>query len=125
MTLVIVSGGIDLAVGSVLALVAVCGAMMASIGPGRPGRPCPPAWPWGRMRGRVRRVATARLRMQPFIATLAMMVSPRGLAKTVCGGMKVSTAVAEPHGGFHDVPCRPVFRAIDSRILGGNLSMVR
>ena len=43
MTLVIISGGIDLAVGSVLALVAVCCAKWRFTGPGPAGAWCLPA----------------------------------------------------------------------------------
>ncbi|MCP5527422.1 MAG: ABC transporter permease [Verrucomicrobiales bacterium] len=124
MTLVIISGGIDLAVGSVLALVrravladhhslglvAVAGhSVRADRGRGlRPGI------------GR----SGAGWRIQPFIATLAMMVFARGLAKTVSGGMKVSTAVQQADGTYQFVPVPAIFRGIDSRVLGGNLSVV-
>ena len=37
----------------------------------------------------------ARFRMQPFVATLAMMTGARGLAKLISGGMKVQPA-AQP-----------------------------
>src|ERR1700722_20896117 len=74
MTLVIISGGIDLAVGSLLALTAVCCAKMAI------------HWGWsgwlvaplcllvGGTCGAISGAATAWLRIQPFIATLSMMV---------------------------------------------------
>lgn len=124
LTLVIVSGGIDLAVGSVLALVAVCCATMAI------------HWNWsgwlvvpacllvGCACGGAAGVVTARLRVQPFIATLAMMVLARGLAKYVSGGMKVSTAVRNADGTYSYVAVPHLFRAVDTRILGDNLSMV-
>jgi ribose transport system permease protein len=124
MTLVIISGGIDLSVGSVLALAAVCGAQMAI------------HWNWtgwlvvplclaiGSAAGGVSGLITARLRVQPFIATLAMMVVARGLAKYASGGMKVSTAIINADGTYRYVDVPPLFRAIDSRILGGNLSVV-
>jgi ribose transport system permease protein len=53
-----------------------------------------------------------------------MMVFARGLAKTISGGMKVSTAVANPDGTFRYVEVPKTFRFIDSRILGGHLSVV-
>jgi len=53
-----------------------------------------------------------------------MMVFARGLAKTISGGMKVSTALKNPDGTYHYVDVPSLFRFIDSRILGGNLSMV-
>jgi ribose transport system permease protein len=67
---------------------------------------------------------TAFLGIQPFIATLAMMVFARGLAKTLSGGMKISTAVQGPDGVYHFVDVPRLFLQIDSQILGGNLSVV-
>jgi ribose transport system permease protein len=124
MTLVIVSGGIDLAVGSLVALAAVCAAKMAIHW----------NWPWwevvpaclavGTLCGTVSGWVTASLRVQPFIATLSMMVLARGLAKYASGGMKVSTAVQNSDGTYHYVEVPALFRAIDHRVLGGNLSVV-
>jgi ribose transport system permease protein len=62
--------------------------------------------------------------IQPFIATLAMMVFARGMAKTVSGGMKVSTAVRNPDGTFRFVDVPEVFRFLDSRVFGGNVAVV-
>ncbi|MCB1126332.1 MAG: ABC transporter permease [Verrucomicrobiae bacterium] len=124
MTLVIVSGGIDLAVGSVLALSAVTFSLLSI------------HWGWsawltvpctllvGGLCGTASGSITALWRIQPFIATLAMMVFARGLAKTVSGGMKVSTAVQQADGTYQFVPVPAIFRGIDSRVLGGNLSVV-
>src|SRR5579872_6865390 len=124
LTPVIISGGIDLAVGSVLALAAVCCATMAI------------HWGWsslptvlvtlvvGCATSALSGVITACLRVQPFIATLAMMVLARGLAKYASGGMKVSTAVKNPDGTYRYVDVPPLFRAVDHRTLGGNLSIV-
>lgn len=74
--------------------------------------------------GLVAGLITAAWRVQPFIATLAMMVFARGLAKYASGGMKVSTAVQTAGGAYRYVEVPALFRAIDHRILGGNLSMV-
>jgi ribose transport system permease protein len=124
MTLVIIAGGIDLAVGSVLALVSVCFSLMSI------------QWGWpliltlplclllGAACGSISGVLTAWWRIQAFVATLAMMVFARGLAKTLSGGMKISTAIKNPDGSFRYVDVPDIFRWIDSRILGGNLSMV-
>ncbi|HEV2456460.1 MAG TPA: ABC transporter permease [Verrucomicrobiae bacterium] len=124
MTMVIISGGIDLSVGSVLALTAVCAAKMAI------------HWNWsgwlmvplcllvGGACGAASGFVTARLAVQPFIATLAMMVLARGMAKYASGGMKVSTAIANPDGTYRYVDVPPLFRMVDHRILGGNLSVV-
>jgi len=124
MTLVILSGGIDLAVGSVLGLNAVLFAMMTMW------------WGWsgwiaviacmatGALCGAVSGTLVAWLRLQPFIATLAMMVFARGLAKTISGGVKVSTAMPNGDGTFRTVSVPEIFRVIDSRVLGGNIAMV-
>ncbi|MEI2724475.1 MAG: ABC transporter permease [Verrucomicrobiota bacterium] len=115
LTLVIVSGGIDLAVGSVLALTAVCGATMA-IHWGWSGWLVVPACLLiGGVSGGVSGWVTARLRVQPFIATLALMVLARGAAKYVSGGMKVSTAVRKEDGTYNYVDVPGLFRGIDTR----------
>jgi ribose transport system permease protein len=123
-TLVIITGGIDLSVGSVAALAAVCAATMAI------------HWNWsawlvvlccvlvGAATGSVTGLVTARLGVQPFIATLAMMVMARGLAKYVSGGMQVSTAIQNPDGTFRYVSVPPLFNAIGARIWGGDLTVV-
>jgi len=124
MTLVIISGGIDLAVGSVLALVAVCAATM-SIHWGWPGWAVVPlCLAVGAGTGAVSGAITARWSVQPFISTLAMMAFARGLAKYASGGMKVSTAVQNPDGSYRYVPVPALFHAVDHRILGGNVSVV-
>lgn len=89
MTLVILSGGIDLSVGSVLGFTATLFALLV-LGYG---------WPlWqaisvtilaGAAVGACSGVLVSRFRMQPFVATLAMMVAARGLAKWMSGGLKV------------------------------------
>lgn len=124
LTLVIISGGIDLAVGSVVALVAVCTARL-SIHWGWPALLVIPASLLvGAASGGLSGLVTARLGVQPFIATLSLMVLARGLAKYVSGGMKVSTAVQNPDGTYRYVDVPGLFRAIDRRILGDNLSVV-
>lgn len=124
MTLVIISGGIDLAVGSVLALSAVMFAMTSMW------------WSWpaaaaiavclaiGVACGTASGVLSAKLRLQPFIATLAMMVFARGLAKTASHGTKVATAVQNADGTYRYVNLPAAFGWIDSRLAGGNLSTV-
>jgi ribose transport system permease protein len=124
LTLVIISGGIDLAVGSILALVAVSFSLMTI------------HWGWpawfaipisllvGLICGSISGSITACFQIQPFIATLAMMVFARGLAKTVSGGTKISTAVKNPDGTYRYVDVPAIFNFIDSRILGGHISVV-
>ncbi|MDH7502430.1 MAG: ABC transporter permease [Verrucomicrobiota bacterium] len=124
MTLVIIGGGIDLGVGSVLALVSVTFSLMSIHWGWQPWVSVPACLLLGAMCGGLAGTITAGFRIQPFVATLAMMVFARGLAKTVSGGTKVSTAVRNPDGTFRYVDVPAVFRFIDSRILDGNLSVV-
>ena len=124
MTLVIITGGIDLSVGSVLAVVAVCFAKVSIHWGWSPLVSIPGMLLVGAVCGAVSGTATAKLRVQPFIATLAMMVFARGLAKYVSGGMKVSTAVQQSDGTYQYVDVPAIFRAIDTRILGGYVSVV-
>jgi len=124
MTLVIITAGIDLSVGSVLALVAVCFSLMSIHWSWPAWLAIPACLAVGAACGAVSGGLTAWFRVQPFIATLAMMVFARGLAKTVSGGMKVSTAVQAADGTYDYVAVPGIFRAIDSRVLGGNLSVV-
>lgn len=113
MTLVIISGGIDLAVGSLLALSAVSAALLL----------LPLGWgaapalavtlALGLAAGAASGALVSRLRIQPFIATLAMMVFARGLAKLCSGGKKVTGS-----------PQPELFELLDARVLGGHLPVV-
>ncbi|MFN2595864.1 MAG: ABC transporter permease [Pyrinomonadaceae bacterium] len=80
MTFVILTGGIDLSVGSLLAVAGVAAAHFA-------GRGLPVALLAGvvlaGVLGFVNGVVIARARIQPFIVTLAMMIAARGLALVV------------------------------------------
>ena len=106
MTMVIITGGIDLSVGSILGVCAVVFSLL-SVHMGQPdvvaigitlllGLAC----------GVASGAVIARFRVQPFIATLAMMVFARGLAKLVSGGQKISTALQQSDGSYRyvDVP---------------------
>src|ERR1700723_2562885 len=88
MTLVIISGGIDLAVGSVVALTAVCAAKMGIHWNWSAWAVVPTSLGIGAACGMIAGLITAAWRVQAFIATLAMMVFARGLAKYASGGMK-------------------------------------
>ncbi len=118
MTLVIITAGIDLAVGSILALAAVLFSLLTiHMGWGA-------AWAVAAVLGTGIALGAgsgglvARFGLQPFIVTLAMMVFARGLAKFVSGGQKISQAVMKPDGSGYDyVELPPVFNLIDSRLL--------
>lgn len=89
MTLVILTGGIDLSVGSVLGLSAVLFALL-TIGYGWGVAPAVAVVLLvGLACGTVNGALITGFRMQPFVATLAMMTAARGMAKLVAGGVKV------------------------------------
>jgi ribose transport system permease protein len=124
MTVVIITAGIDLSVGSVLALTAVCFSIFAIQWQWSAWLAIPACLVIGAACGMVSGGLIARFSIQPFVVTLAMMVFARGLAKYVSGGMKISTAVQNPDGTYSYVDVPDVFLAIDSRLLGGNLAVV-
>jgi ribose transport system permease protein len=88
-TCVIITGGIDLSVGSVLALSGVAAALAVKAGVAVPlgmllgvvvGGLC----------GMVNGLCVTRLKLPPFIATLGMMLVARGLALQITGARPVS-----------------------------------
>jgi ribose transport system permease protein len=89
MTMIIVSGGIDLSVGSVVAFTSVVGAVLIV-------RDLPPAAvvlltvAAGALIGFVNGAVISGLRMMPFIVTLGMMGIARGLAKWLAGNQTVN-----------------------------------
>ena len=84
MTLVMISGGIDLSVGALLALASVWSTTVATQSYG-PGIVILTALLVGAGAGLVNGILIAYGRMVPFIATLAMMVAARGLAEKISG----------------------------------------
>jgi ribose transport system permease protein len=121
MTIVIITGGIDLSVSSVLGASAVAFSLFAI------------QWQWnslaaivivmagGAAVGAMSGVLVGRLKIQSFIVTLAAMVLLRGLAKYMSGGQKVSTYVQETG---EVVPLPAIFERIDARILGDTVPIV-
>jgi len=118
MTLVIVSGGIDLSVGAILAVAGavaakvlkfgitltalgahleftVCGAVLAALA-------------MGSLLGLANGVAITRLALPPFVATLAMMSVARGLSLLYTGGFPVTDLGASSDfigtGDWLDIP---------------------
>lgn len=88
-TCVIITGGIDLSVGSVLALSGVAAALAV-----KAGVSVPLGMLWGvivgALCGVVNGLCVTQLRLPPFIATLGMMLVARGLALEVTGARPVS-----------------------------------
>jgi ribose transport system permease protein len=125
MTLVIVTAGIDLAVGSVLGLSAVVFSLL-TIHMGWGAFPAIAAvLGVGVLLGAASGGLVSGFGLQPFIVTLAMMVFARGLAKLVSGGQKISQAVLRADGsGYDSVDLPRVFDLVDSRLLGGTVWVV-
>jgi ribose transport system permease protein len=95
MTIVIITAGIDLSVGSVAALSGVLGALLVV----QYGVPVPLAIvggaATGALAGVVNGVLVTRAGMAPFIATLGMLSVARGLVYIVTGSVAVSGAPPE------------------------------
>lgn len=86
MTFIIVSGGIDLSVGSLIALATVIVAKVMASGPNNPGVLWPivailAACAVCALCGCINGVISASMRIVPFIVTLGMMQIARGIAK--------------------------------------------
>ncbi|MBA4388044.1 MAG: hypothetical protein C0404_08695 [Verrucomicrobia bacterium] len=124
MTLVIISGGIDLSVGSLVGLNAVLFAILSiqkGLSPVLAIGICVVA---GLSCGLVSGALVSRLRIQPFIATLAMMAFARGLAKWISGGQKVSTSVQQADGTYSNVAVPGVFDFLNSAVFHENVAVV-
>jgi ribose/xylose/arabinose/galactoside ABC-type transport system permease subunit len=92
MTVVILTGGIDLSVGSVTALAGVVAAMIAASGHVLLG--CLTALMIGLVVGLFNGVMVAQFRVPPFVTTLAMLTICRGLAFIVTGGRSIGNLPA-------------------------------
>ncbi len=88
MTLIMISGGIDLSVGSVLAFAGICGTMLLQA-----GVPLAPsllgAMLAGALWGLLNALLITLLKVSPFIATLGTMGAARGLTLVLTNGMPV------------------------------------
>lgn len=89
MTLVILSGGIDLSVGSVLGFAGMLFSLLVIAYGWNPYLAFLVTIISGGIVGFISGTLIAKFRMQPFVATLAMMVAARGLAKWISGGIKI------------------------------------
>jgi ribose transport system permease protein len=124
MTVVVVAGGIDLSVGSVLALAAVSAALLTM--------PLGLAAPLavglvlsiGALAGSASGALVSIFRVPSFVATLAAMVFARGLAKAIADGAKVTRHFVAADGSPRTVELPGLFRALDERVLFGQVSIV-
>lgn len=97
MAFVIMTGGIDLSVGSVVAFASVVAALMSPYG-WLPAVVVPVLA--ATLLGFINGLIITRLRILPFIATLAMLLAARGLALILAGNQSVSVA---SEGGFINI----------------------
>ena len=95
MTMIIISGGIDLSVGSVVALTSVLGATLLNKGWGTGSAVVMTVIAGGAI-GLLNGSLIAGLRLMPFIVTLGMMGVARGLAKWVAGNQTVNYPFESP-----------------------------
>lgn len=98
MTAVILTGGIDLSVGSVAALAGVVAAIVASGSTGSVALAGAAALLIGLAVGLFNGVVIAQFRVPPFVTTLAMLTICRGLAFIVTGGRSIGNL--PPSFGF-------------------------
>jgi ribose transport system permease protein len=124
MTLVIITAGIDLSVGSILGVSAVLFSLLSLRLAWHSFLAVSICLAAGIACGSLSGILIARFRMQPFIATLAMMVFARGLAKWISGGEKVSRAVLQPDGSYVYVDLPHFFQWIDHKVFGSNIAVV-
>lgn len=89
-TLVILTGGIDLSVGSVIALSAMCAAYVAKDHPERLLLALLVAIFVGLLAGMINGFIVAYVHVPPFIATLGMLTTASGLAYVVGGGAPIN-----------------------------------
>lgn len=88
MTMIIISGNIDLSVGSLVALCSVSGAMLMN--KGVPMAIAVIASIIGAAAGFITGGVTAKLKLHSFLVTLALMTALRGLAQTMTNGRPVA-----------------------------------
>lgn len=88
MTLVIATGGVDLSVGSVVAMAGAVCALLLNAGLSLPVA-LAAGLGVGALAGAVNGLLVARLHIQPIVATLILMVAGRGIAQLVCDGQVI------------------------------------
>ncbi len=110
MTFVIIGAGIDLSVGSVLSLSACLGALMLMVwnphGPAilQIGGALAVSLTGGALIGCLNGLVITRIRLQPFVMTLATMIGVRGFTKWLTGNVNVDLGFgAIPSGQFAEL----------------------
>lgn len=88
MTLVIATGGVDLSVGSVVAIAGAVCALLLKDGANL-ATTIAAAIGVGALAGGVNGLLVARFSIQPIVATLILMVAGRGIAQLICDGQVI------------------------------------
>ncbi len=103
MTFVIISGGIDLSVGSAIALVSVAAAMVLKSGGGLAAAVAV-ALSTGALCGLYNALLITGLRLPPFIATLGTLGFYRGVAKWISGSIPITAPTLGLETWVHPIP---------------------
>ncbi|HEY5857437.1 MAG TPA: ABC transporter permease [Aldersonia sp.] len=98
-TLVILTGGIDLSVGSVIAVSAMTGASVAVGHPGQVWLAVAAAVGVGTVCGLINGLIVSRLGVAPFVATLGMLTAASGFAYVIGGGAPIN-GLPEQYGNI-------------------------
>ena len=128
MTIVIATGGVDLSVGSVMAVAGTLCALLLGDGFSL-AVTLAAAIGVGLLAGAINGWLVARVRIQPIVATLILMVAGRGVAELIGGGQVIS--IGRPGfaflangfvGGVPFAPCwswpsmpRPIYSCVERR----------
>jgi len=94
-TLVILTGGIDLSVGSIIAISAMTGAKLVVGHPERLWVAVAAAVGVGLLAGLINGLIISRLNVAPFVATLGMLTAASGFAYVIGGGAPINGLPAE------------------------------
>ncbi|MGI8828110.1 MAG: ABC transporter permease [Chloroflexota bacterium] len=97
-TLVILTAGIDLSVGSLLGLASMTSALMLTTHGLNPLQVLAVSMVVGTFFGFLNGAATAWLRIQPFVVTLAMLSISRGIDREVSNNVSVGTQIVGANG---------------------------
>lgn len=125
MTMVIITGGIDLGVGSVLAAVAVPYSLLLMTYGYPAWLVIPVCLLIGIICGSWNGFLIGRFKFQAFIATLAMMTFARGLAKILSGGRKVMNATFNPDGTYvYNTTFPDITEWLNGRVFNNELAIV-
>ncbi len=98
-TLVILTGGIDLSVGSVIAVSAMAGAYVAKANPDQVWLALLVAIGVGALAGAINGFVVSVINVPPFIATLGMLTLASGMAYVIGGGAPINGVPAD-YGSF-------------------------